>query len=176
MTLCSTLALAAPPTAPTLNAAQQKLNDPEVEATIRRLEKEVVEAHSNDDLQKLFAPNVYYYNSFPETIGSFTDLVAHMGKLIPNVTNWKVDVLEMHIVARKDLAVASSIQRWTSDSTKTGKPVMEQYYRQTDTWEKIDGKWMITFAHSSFPVDPATERVACVRPGGYCPLPNWPHD
>jgi ketosteroid isomerase-like protein len=184
--LISTAALAVAP----VNAAnsapvkQVTVNDPipnrvsdrGVESTIRELEEQVVHAENMDDLSKLFASDIYFYNSYPGSVTGFSQLVTHMPELIPHVKNWKVDILEMNVIAQKDMAVAMSIQRWTSDSVQSGKPVMEQYYRQTDVWQKISGKWKIVHAHSSFPVDPKTEKVACMSESGICSLPNWPHE
>jgi hypothetical protein len=147
----------------------------EIVKEIEKLEIRVVKAHDYKDFVELFDQNVRYYLPSYTSVG-FDNFLKDSALIFPNVDNWDVPILDMHIVATENMATATSVQVWNSTYADTQKPGIRMFYRQTNVWMKRpDGKWKVVQAHISLPIDPLTERVLCLDDKGYCALPNFPH-
>ena len=71
--------------------------------------------------------------------------------------NLKIEYVGLHIVTDGKMGLANSVQRLTA-TDKSGKPV-DMTFRETNVWEKKDGKWKIIHEHISFPVDLASGKA-----------------
>lgn len=69
----------------------------------------------------------------------------------------KSDVSDLRITTAGTLGFAYGIDHWVVTG-KDGQPV-ELVFRFTDTFQKINGNWLIAHEHVSVPVDPVTGKA-----------------
>jgi ketosteroid isomerase-like protein len=167
-------AMTAGAAAPAYAAKSQKMTNEQIVKEIEKLEIRIVKAHDYKDFVELFDKDIQYWFASYYSKG-FDNFLKDSTILFPNVDNWDVPILDMHIVATDNMAAATSMQVWNSTYADTQKPGIRTFYRQTNVWmKKPDGKWKVVQSHISLPIDPLTERVLCLDKGGYCALPNFP--
>jgi ketosteroid isomerase-like protein len=68
------------------------------------------------------------------------------------------EMVDLSVTAGETLAFSRSFNHVSSTLEKGGS--LDMYWRETLTWEKLDGKWKITHAHSSVPFDPTTGKAS----------------
>lgn len=173
LSMSAAAALALTPLAASANVA--KPTNAEIVKAIEKLEIRVVKAHDYKDFVELFDKDIEYYTPSYHSHG-FDNFLKDASLIYPNIDNWNVPILDMHIIATENMATATSVQVWNSTYADTQQPGIRTFYRQTNVWMKrSDGTWRVVQAHISLPIDPLSERVMCLDANGYCALPNFPH-
>ena len=153
-------ALAAIPVVAALGAATAQAAADDPKAQVEAIEQELMRLYSTG-LRKNYSKIMEYFDDGPDMLQydimspreyrgpafrkHFMDLVSEFE------SNIKVDIVDMHTWAGKDMAFVASIQRNYGTDPK-GKQ-FDFTMRVTDCFHKVNGKWKIVHEHVSFPID-----------------------
>lgn len=136
--------------------------------------KETIEFYGKDVIQ---------FDVMPEPLVGQDAVRASLAKQFDRVHNMKCRIEGLRVGVNGDLGYAFSIQHFEADGSDGGpyqnarmfdesKPAeaatkVRMTWRQTDIWQKKDGKWTMLHQHSSFPIDLASAKPVMDMPDSY---------
>jgi ketosteroid isomerase-like protein len=135
-----------------LGATPASARDPAAEAEIRKIEHAIADARTVDNIVHYYDPNIVFYDFVPPTVRGREAFKKHVQAVFATMTSFDVKVLEMDVDADGNLAFANSLQRVIVKNA-AGETTLDGVFRNTNCYHKVDGQWLITYGHVSFPVD-----------------------
>lgn len=115
---------------------------------------EAVRAKDIDRLMSLYSPDIVYFDIIPPH--QFTGAADVRRNFLRWFDEYKGDIgLEthgLHVAASEDVAFAHMIHP-DSGTRRSGQDITV-WVRSTVCLQRIDGRWLITHEHISFPINP----------------------
>jgi ketosteroid isomerase-like protein len=119
-----------------------------------------IRAKDVDALMAHYAPDVLTFDLLPPLQYQGADAVRK------RVSQWfssfqgpiGLEMLNLSITAGGDVAFCSSLNGSTGTSKDGAK--IEMWWRATNGFRKVDGKWLVTHGHSSEPFDTASGKAS----------------
>lgn len=134
--------------------------------------KTTFEMRDVDGIMAFYAPEIVLYDIMPPLKFEGPEVnrqnwVNFFGAFDDNI---RVDADDTTIIIGGDLAVVHEFTRVSG--TQKGQP-FSAWTRETNVLRKADGRWLIAHAHTSFPVDLASQKACmalepCTKEGADC--------
>jgi uncharacterized protein (TIGR02246 family) len=134
------------------------IGESEIHAVMDHL-ADTIRAKDVDALMAHYAPDVLTFDLLPPLQYQGADAVRK------RVSQWfssfqgpiGLEMLNLSITAGDDVAFCSSLNGSTGTNKDGAK--IEMWWRATNGFRKVDGKWLVTHGHSSEPFDTASGKA-----------------
>ena len=139
-------------------ANRETIGESEIHAVMDNLAN-AIRAKDVDALMAHYAPDVLTFDLLPPLQYQGADAVRK------RVSQWfssfqgpiGLEMLNLSITAGDDVAFCSSLNGSTGTDKDDAK--IEMWWRATNGFRKVDGKWLVTHGHSSEPFDTASGKA-----------------
>ena len=139
-------------------AKRKTIGESEIHAVMDNLAN-AIRAKDVDALMAHYAPDVLTFDLLPPLQYQGADAVRK------RVSQWfssfqgpiGLEILNLSITAGDDVAFCSSLNGSTGTNKDGAK--IEMWWRATNGFRKVDGKWLVTHGHSSEPFDTASGKA-----------------
>lgn len=141
------------------------------EAEVARVDAAVMNARSGAEMAPYLDPNhTFIWDVVDHPRYGLNEVTRHIDQVLasPNFKNFKARLVHIEVEAGPTVAFANSIQNLMLKDDN-GKVLFDSDYRVTNTYHKVNGKWLMVGEHLSFPIDLATGKAvfgkAALPPG-----------
>jgi ketosteroid isomerase-like protein len=128
--------------------------------TLLDIRAEAFRAKDIDRLMPIYSPDIVYFDLVPPL--RYTGSVALRERFLDWFSRWKSSIgqelSDMNIAAGRDVAAAHMLIH-TSGTLKDGREV-GYWVRTSNSFQRSNGRWLITHEHVSLPVDIASGSAA----------------
>lgn len=131
---------------------------PDGVAAIRAIEQGMAKAQTPDALTAAWDKNVVWYDINPGEVDGLEAVRKDFAGQVSHVTNIRVTILRMQIIADSALGFAFSTQHLSAEG-RNGAPDIDFVFRETDCFQKKAGQWFLYHQQISLPVDMQTGRA-----------------
>jgi ketosteroid isomerase-like protein len=139
-------------------AAAQTKTPYDNKAAITAIEERMAGEQTVDNVLGAWDKDAVWFDITPgDTVGIDAIRKSFAGQL-SHLSNIRVTILRLKVEADVRLGYAFSTVHLAADGTN-GAPGINVVIRQTDTFRKIRGSWVLTHQHISLPVDLATGKA-----------------
>lgn len=126
-------------------------------AAITAIVEAMPKAQNGDDLTKDWAKDIAYFDILEDSAFGLDDFKKKIAKQFAPLRNIRTKILDVQVHSNGTMGYAYSTQNFLSDTVDGGK--IDLIFRETDVFEKRDGKWLLVHQHLSVPVDIANDKV-----------------
>jgi ketosteroid isomerase-like protein len=128
--------------------------------TLLGIRAEAFRAKDIDRLMPIYSPDIVYFDLVPPL--RYTGFVAVRERFLDWFSRWKSSIgqelSDMNIATGRDVAAAHMLIQ-TSGTLKDGREV-GYWVRTSNSFQRSNGRWLITHEHVSLPVDIASGSAA----------------
>lgn len=131
------------------------------EAAVAKVDAAVMNARSGKDMVPYLDPNhTFIWDVVDHPRYGLNEVTRHIDEVLatPQFKNFKDSLVHIEVEASPTVAFANSIQNLTVKDDN-GKVLFDSDFRVTNTYHKVDGKWLMVGEHASFPIDLATGKA-----------------
>lgn len=126
----------------------QKNDDREI---LISLVKEMADAQTAEQITKHWADDVLWFDIQPHASKGKSAAIKEFTRQFALLDSCTADLLQTEVILSGNIGIVCTIQHFTA--VAGGKPASDIITRQTDCFEKRDGKWEQVHQHISLPVD-----------------------
>lgn len=127
------------------------------EAAIAEIEREMASAQGVEGITRTWDDNVVWYDLLPAEVVGKKAATARTAEQFAAISNIRTKILRMTVHVNGNMGYAFSTQNFISDIKGGGE--FNFIFRETDIFEKKNGKWRLVHQHLSVPADLATGRA-----------------
>lgn len=131
---------------------------PQDEQAIINIEQAMAADQSAESITANWSKDVVWFDMIQGNHFGLEAVRHELGKQIAQLTDIKIQILDMKVHASDTIAFAFSTQR-LSGSGINGAPDVAISFRQTDGFVKESGKWHLVHQHISVPFDPTNGKA-----------------
>lgn len=117
---------------------------------LERIVREMADAQTADAIMKDWAGDIAWFDISAENLHGFAAVHAEFDRQFGRLAKCGADFVELDVHVSGDLGVVRSVQNFWADR-KDGSRI-EIVTRQTDCFERRDGKWLEFHQHISLPL------------------------
>ena len=128
------------------------------EQAIINIEQAMAGEQSAESITANWSKDVVWFDMIQGNHFGLEAVRNELGKQIAQLTNIKVQILNMKVEASDTIAFAFSTQR-LSGIGRNGAPDVAITFRQTDGFIKDSGNWRLVHQHISVPFDPTNGKA-----------------
>lgn len=125
------------------------------EQAITAIERSMAGEQTASAITANWSKDVVWFDMISGNIAGLDAVRTDLGNQIAQLSNIRVQILDLSVRAGRTVAFSFSTQRITGEG-RNGAPGMAVEFRQTDGFEKRQGKWMLVHQHISVPFDPVS--------------------
>jgi ketosteroid isomerase-like protein len=126
--------------------------------TITQIEERMAGPQSVENVLGSWDKDAVWYDITPGEVVGISEIRKDFAEQLSHLTNIRVKILRLHVDADSKLAYAFSTVHLAAEG-KGGAPGIDVVIRQTDTYRKRHGTWLLTHQQISVPVDLATGKA-----------------
>lgn len=123
-----------------------------VEADKKELEsivREMAEAQSADEIMQHWASDIKWFDISAENVHGFDEVHAEFDRQFGKLVRCGADFVELDVYVSGDLGFVRSVQKFWADAKDGSRH--DLLTRQTDCFERRDGRWLEIHQHISLP-------------------------
>jgi ketosteroid isomerase-like protein len=125
---------------------------------ITQIEERMAGPQSVENVLGSWDKDAVWYDITPGEVVGISEIRKDFAEQLSHLTNIRVKILRLHVDADSKLGYAFSTVHLAADG-KGGAPGIDVVIRQTDTYRKRHGTWLLTHQQISLPVDLATGKA-----------------
>ena len=113
--------------------------------------QEMADAQTAEQITKYWSDDVLWFDIQPHASKGKNKAVKEFSRQFAFLDSCKADLLQTEVILNGNIGIVCTIQYFTA--MVDGKQVSDIITRQTDCFEKREGKWEQVHQHISLPVD-----------------------
>lgn len=140
------------------SAADSEAENRKAVEEITAIEKEMAAAQGAEGVTRTWSDDMVWYEIGPVEIHGGKPATALTAQQFKALGQLRTKILRIEVNANGNIGYAHSIQNFIADRADGGGE-LNFIFRETDIFEKRDGKWQLVHQHLSVPVDLATGKA-----------------